>query len=111
ARRHLPRGGRSAHRLLLDVRLGTGAEHHPAAGDPDRVPARLPVAEPHMTGGGRLPARLVIAAILFAAALVPVFGGAYLTTFLFTLLYAYIVAHSWDWLHGAGGEVNLVHYT
>ena len=54
--------------------------------------------------------RLFIAAILIAAALVPVFGGAYLTTFLFTLLYAYIVAQSWDWLHGEAGYVNLGHY-
>ena len=36
--------------------------------------------------GRRLSARLFIAAILIVAALVPVFGGAYLTTFLFTLL-------------------------
>ena len=54
--------------------------------------------------------RLVIAATLLVAALVPVFGGAYLTTFLFTLLYAYIVAQSWDWLHGEAGYVNLGHY-
>jgi branched-chain amino acid transport system permease protein len=59
---------------------------------------------------GRLPAGLMIAASLIVAALVPVFGGAYLTTFLFTLLYAYIVAQSWDWLHGEAGYVNLGHY-
>ncbi len=59
---------------------------------------------------GRLPGRLLIAAILVVAALVPVFGGAYLTTFLFTLLFAYIVAQSWDWLHGEAGYVNLGHY-
>ena len=58
----------------------------------------------------RLPGRLAIAAILVLAALVPVFGGAYLTTFLFTLLSAYIVAQSWDWLHGEAGYVNLGHY-
>ncbi len=63
-----------------------------------------------MTAARRLPARLVIAAILVVAALVPVFGGAYLTTFLFTLLYAYIIAQSWDWLHGEAGYVNLGHY-
>ena len=40
----------------------------------------------------------------------PVLGGAYLTTFLFTLLSAYIVAQSWDWLHGEAGYVNLGHY-
>jgi branched-chain amino acid transport system permease protein len=54
--------------------------------------------------------RLVIAAMLIAAALVPVFGGAYLTTFLFTLLSSYSVAQSWDWLHGEAGYVNLGHY-
>jgi branched-chain amino acid transport system permease protein len=59
---------------------------------------------------GRLTGRLFTAAILVVAALVPVFGGAYLTTFLFTFLYAYIVAQSWDWLHGEAGYVNLGHY-
>jgi branched-chain amino acid transport system permease protein len=60
--------------------------------------------------GARLPARLFIGLVLFLAALVPVLGGAYLTTFLFTLLSAYIVAQSWDWLHGEAGYVNLGHY-
>ena len=53
---------------------------------------------------------MVIAAVLVVAALVPVFGGAYPTTFLVTLLYAYIIAQSWDWLHGEAGYVNLGHY-
>ncbi len=48
--------------------------------------------------------------VLIVAALVRCFGGAYLTTFLFTLLYAYIIAQSWDWLHGEAGYVNLGHY-
>jgi branched-chain amino acid transport system permease protein len=62
--------------------------------------------------GGRttLPGRLAIGLILVLAVLVPVFGGAYLTTFLFTLLLSYIVAQSWDWLHGEAGYVNLGHY-
>jgi branched-chain amino acid transport system permease protein len=59
---------------------------------------------------GRLVGRLFSAAILIVAALVPIFGGAYLTTFLFTLLFAYVVAQSWDWLHGEAGYVNLGHY-
>jgi branched-chain amino acid transport system permease protein len=63
-----------------------------------------------VTVAPRWPGQLVIAAILLAAVLVPVFGGAYLTTFLFTMLYAYIVAQSWDWLHGEAGYVNLGHY-
>src|SRR5262245_65957513 len=63
-----------------------------------------------MTAAQRLPVRLIVAAVLAAAALVPVYGGAYLTTFLFTLLLSYIVAQSWDWLHGEAGYVNLGHY-
>ena len=63
-----------------------------------------------MTAARRLRGRWLVAATLVAAALVPVFGGAYLTTFLFTLLSAYIVAQSWDWLHGEAGYVNLGHY-
>jgi branched-chain amino acid transport system permease protein len=63
-----------------------------------------------MTGTWRLQGVLAVGAILVFAALVPVLGGAYLTTFLFTLLYAYIVAQSWDWLHGEAGYVNLGHY-
>jgi branched-chain amino acid transport system permease protein len=53
---------------------------------------------------------LVPVAIIVLAALVPVYGGAYPTTFLFTLLLSYIVAQSWDWLHGEAGYVNLGHY-
>jgi branched-chain amino acid transport system permease protein len=58
----------------------------------------------------RLSGQLTIASILMLATLVPTFGGAYLTTFLFTLLLAYVVAQSWDWLHGEAGYVNLGHY-
>jgi branched-chain amino acid transport system permease protein len=58
----------------------------------------------------RLTGELVLGVVLLLAALVPIFGGAYLTTFLFTLLLAYIVAQSWDWLHGEAGYVNLGHY-
>ena len=63
-----------------------------------------------MTPRHRLTGQMVIAAVLVVAALVPVFGGAYPTTFLATLLYAYIIAQSWDWLHGEAGYVNLGHY-
>jgi branched-chain amino acid transport system permease protein len=67
-------------------------------------------ATPLPASKGRMPARLLLAATVAVAALVPLFGGAYLTTFLFTLLSAYIVAQSWDWLHGEAGYVNLGHY-
>jgi branched-chain amino acid transport system permease protein len=63
-----------------------------------------------VTATSRLGGRLLVAAIMIVAVLVPVFGGAYLTTVLFTLLSAYIVAQSWDWLHGEAGYVNLGHY-
>ena len=65
---------------------------------------------PAAAAGVRWWARFAIGLVLVLAALVPVFGGAYLTTFLFTLLSAYIVAQSWDWLHGEAGYVNLGHY-
>jgi branched-chain amino acid transport system permease protein len=38
-----------------------------------------------------------------------VFGGAYLTVPVHAAL-SYIVAQSWDWLHGEAGYVNLGHY-
>jgi branched-chain amino acid transport system permease protein len=63
-----------------------------------------------MRANGRPGAALTAAAALIVALSVPLVGGAYLTTFLFTLLYAYIVAQSWDWLHGEAGYVNLGHY-
>jgi branched-chain amino acid transport system permease protein len=63
-----------------------------------------------MRGWARPAGYMVVTALLLLAALVPIFGGAYLTTFLFTLLYAYIIAQSWDWLHGEAGYVNLGHY-
>jgi branched-chain amino acid transport system permease protein len=62
-------------------------------------------------GAGRKPIGWIVGGLLIVvAALVPVYGGAYLTTFLFTLLLSYIVAQSWDWLHGEAGYVNLGHY-
>lgn len=47
---------------------------------------------------------------LAAAACVPMFGNAYATTFVFTILIAYILAQSWDWIAGEMGYVNLGHY-
>jgi branched-chain amino acid transport system ATP-binding protein/branched-chain amino acid transport system permease protein len=62
-------------------------------------------------GAGRRPIGWIVGgSLIVLAALVPVYGGAYLTTFLFTLLLSYIVAQSWDWLHGEAGYVNLGHY-
>lgn len=54
---------------------------------------------------GRVALGLLVAGILAA----PLFGAYYLT-FVFTILTGYIVAQSWDWLHGEAGYVNLGHY-
>ncbi|MBM3487979.1 MAG: branched-chain amino acid ABC transporter ATP-binding protein/permease [Alphaproteobacteria bacterium] len=53
--------------------------------------------------------KLALAAI-FAIAVIAPFLGAYYLTFVFTMLIAYVVAQSWDWLHGEAGYVNLGHY-
>jgi branched-chain amino acid transport system permease protein len=41
---------------------------------------------------------------------VPLYGGAYLTTFVFVMLVAFILAQSWDWVGGEAGYINLAHY-
>lgn len=40
----------------------------------------------------------------------PFVGNAYLTTIAFTVLIAYILGQSWDWVAGEMGYVNLGHY-
>ncbi len=37
-------------------------------------------------------------------------GNAYLVTFVFTVLVAYVLGQSWDWIAGEMGYVNLGHY-
>ena len=49
-------------------------------------------------------------AAIGALAAMPFVGNAYLTTFVFTMLIAYILAQSWDWVAGEMGYVNLGHY-
>jgi len=62
-----------------------------------------------MKGLHRLPPLLGLG--LVAALLVlPFSGNAYLTTFAFTVLIAYILGQSWDWVAGEMGYVNLGHY-
>ena len=63
-----------------------------------------------MNGNGGIAGYGIAGLFVVALALVPVFGGAYLTTVTFSFLIAYIVAQSWDWLHGEAGYVNLGHY-
>jgi len=57
-------------------------------------------------------AATVLGAILALAALaaLPLVGNAYLVTFAFTVLIAYALGQSWDWIAGEMGYVNLGHY-
>ena len=45
-----------------------------------------------------------------ALAALPFFGNAYFISFAFTVLIAYILGQSWDWVAGEMGYVNLGHY-
>lgn len=51
-----------------------------------------------------------VAAAVVALALLPVTGNAYLVSFTFTVLVAYVLGQSWDWIAGEMGYVNLGHY-
>ncbi|WP_151446644.1 branched-chain amino acid ABC transporter ATP-binding protein/permease [Lacisediminimonas profundi] len=53
---------------------------------------------------------LTLGIVVAALAAVPFFGSAYLTSFLFTVLIAYILGQSWDWVAGEMGYVNLGHF-
>ena len=57
-----------------------------------------------------VPGALVAAGLAVLLA-VPSFAGAYLTDFLFTLMVAFVLAQSWDWIGGEAGYINLAHYT
>lgn len=49
-------------------------------------------------------------ALFIAAGCVPLAQNAYYTTFAFTILVAFVLAQSWDWVAGEMGYVNLGHY-
>ena len=71
------------------------------------------VSAPALSGAGRgskATGWLLGAAAIVALAAMPFVGNAYLTTFVFTMLIAYILAQSWDWVAGEMGYVNLGHY-
>jgi len=53
---------------------------------------------------------LLPAVLIAALAALPFLGNAYLVTFTFTILIAYILGQSWDWVSGEMGYVNLGHY-
>ena len=50
------------------------------------------------------------AIVVGALAALPFAGNAYLITFVFSILIAYILSQSWDWIAGEMGYVNLGHY-
>lgn len=50
-----------------------------------------------------------VAALLLLIAL-PSSGSAYITDFVFTMMIAYALAQSWDWIGGEAGYINLGHY-
>jgi branched-chain amino acid transport system permease protein len=52
----------------------------------------------------------VIVAVLMAAGVLPLANSAYATTFAFSLVIAFILAQSWDWVGGRMGYINLGHY-
>lgn len=53
----------------------------------------------------------IVAALLVAGlAIIPLLGAPYWTTFVFSLLIAYVLAQSWDWVAGEMGYINLGHY-
>jgi branched-chain amino acid transport system permease protein len=49
-------------------------------------------------------------AVLALFAMTPLVGSAYLTNLAFSLLVAYVLAQSWDWIGGEAGYVNLGHF-
>ncbi len=48
--------------------------------------------------------------LFIAAGCVPIAQNAYYTTFAFTILIAFVLTQSWDWVAGEMGYVNLGHY-
>lgn len=54
---------------------------------------------------------VVVAALMVAGlASLPLLGAPYWTTFVFSILIAYVLAQSWDWVAGEMGYINLGHY-
>ncbi len=49
-------------------------------------------------------------ALFAAAGGIPLAQNAYYTTFAFTILIAFVLAQSWDWVAGEMGYINLGHY-
>jgi branched-chain amino acid transport system permease protein len=63
-----------------------------------------------MTPPGWLGGHVWKLALFVAAGCVPLAQNAYYTTFAFTILVAFVLAQSWDWVAGEMGYINLGHY-
>ncbi|NQU73067.1 MAG: branched-chain amino acid ABC transporter ATP-binding protein/permease [Rhodospirillales bacterium] len=48
--------------------------------------------------------------VLFLLIALPSSGSAYYTDFVFTMMIAYVLAQSWDWIGGEAGYINMAHY-
>ncbi|MER1965987.1 branched-chain amino acid ABC transporter ATP-binding protein/permease [Castellaniella sp. GW247-6E4] len=61
---------------------------------------------------GRMPLVYGLVALLVIAvlAMMPYFASPYMVSFVFTVLIAYTLAQSWDWVAGEMGYINLGHY-
>jgi branched-chain amino acid transport system permease protein len=81
--------------------------------------SRPPAATPPHAGEGSNPVRwrgfaalgwLLAFAALAIALVLPLVTGPYVTTFVFTLMIALVLAQSWDWVGGQMGYINLGHF-
>jgi branched-chain amino acid transport system permease protein len=81
--------------------------------------SRPPAATPPHAGEESNPARwrgfaalgwLLAFAALAIALVLPLVTGPYVTTFVFTLMIALVLAQSWDWVGGQMGYINLGHF-
>ena len=50
------------------------------------------------------------AAFVVLLALIPVYAGTYLTSFVLALMISFVLAQSWDWVNGQMGYLNLGHF-
>ena len=88
------------------ARNGRRALDHAPARDPGRVPAPASWGGAGHERAGPSVSASASAALVSVCGTRAVLGGAYLTTFVFTMLFDYVVAQSWDWLGGEAGYVK-----
>ena len=58
----------------------------------------------------RAPMMLAACGFAVALAILPLAVNAYIVSFVFVLLIAFVIAQSWDWVNGLMGYLNLGHY-